>query len=76
MPSQPLIEQDAFLLLLPEEVILDILSYLPPKQVAKASKTCRDLNRLADDSWLWREFCQQAFPFCSVDKVCFAVNVK
>lgn len=62
------VQQDSLLFELPEEVILEILGYLPPKQIGRASKVCRDLHRLADDGWLWRSLCQASFPFCSVDK--------
>jgi len=68
MEERPLIDQDAFILQLPDEVILDILSYLPPKQIGKTSRVCKDLSRLGEDGWLWRELCQNAYPFCSVDK--------
>lgn len=62
-------EQDSILFHIPEEVLVDILSFLPPKQIGKTSRVCKDMKRVADDAWLWREICQSSFPFCSVDRV-------
>jgi len=64
--SAPPQESDFFQL--PDEVLIDILSFLPPRDIGKSSRVCRDFQRLADDSWLWRDICQNLFPFCSVDK--------
>lgn len=69
--NEPMLErvpQDAFILQLPEEVVLDILSFLPPKEIAKSSKLCQDFKRMSNDPYLWREICTSSFPFCSVDK--------
>jgi len=66
--NQKVIEQNAFILQLPDEVLLDILSFLPPKSVGKTVQVCKGFQRVCEDPLLWREFCQNAFPFCSVDK--------
>jgi len=68
MEDQPAFEQDSFLLQLPEEIIVDILTYLPPAFIGRSARVPKDLHRLADDSWLWRDICQKSFPFCSVDR--------
>mmetsp|Transcript_7127 Transcript_7127/g.9868 ORF Transcript_7127/g.9868 Transcript_7127/m.9868 type:complete len:518 (+) Transcript_7127:32-1585(+) len=60
--------QESWLLNLPEEVIIDILKFVPPKQIGKCTRLCKDFSRITNDPWLWRELCQDTFPFCSVDK--------
>eukprot|EP01114_Cavostelium_apophysatum_P012888 TRINITY_DN2996_c0_g1_i3.p1 TRINITY_DN2996_c0_g1~~TRINITY_DN2996_c0_g1_i3.p1 ORF type:complete len:385 (+),score=100.61 TRINITY_DN2996_c0_g1_i3:54-1157(+) len=68
MDEAPEFEQNSMLLHLPEEVIVDILSFLPPKQIGRTAKICKEFRRIADDSWMWRGICQSSFPFCSVDR--------
>jgi len=53
----------SFLLTLPEEVLVSIFMFLPYPQLCKLSKVSRDLNRVADDGYLWRTFCNELFPF-------------
>jgi WD40 repeat protein len=62
------IEQDALIFHVPDEVLVDLMTFLPPKDVGRMSRVSRDFKRMADDSWIWREFCQKSFPFCSVDR--------
>lgn len=37
---------------LPKEVVIDILTYLNPDDVAKASRVCSPLNKYAQDNWI------------------------
>eukprot|EP01116_Phalansterium_solitarium_P006607 TRINITY_DN18930_c0_g1_i1.p1 TRINITY_DN18930_c0_g1~~TRINITY_DN18930_c0_g1_i1.p1 ORF type:complete len:504 (+),score=22.01 TRINITY_DN18930_c0_g1_i1:175-1686(+) len=60
--------QESWLLQLPDEALVELLSYLPAKSLCRTSAVCRQLHSVADDAWLWRPLCQSTFPFCSIDK--------
>jgi len=62
------IKQTSIFFELPPEIFLEILAFLPAKDVGKITRVCRDFKRVADDGWIWRSLCQSQFPFCSVDK--------
>lgn len=50
-------------------MVLEILAFLPPKEIGRASRISRDIRNLSGDSFMWRTICLRSFPFCSVDKV-------
>ncbi|XP_071528819.1 F-box/WD repeat-containing protein 7-like isoform X1 [Panulirus ornatus] len=52
--------QRDFISLLPKELALYVLSFLPPKDLLKAAQTCKYWNILAADNLLWREKCREA----------------
>ena len=52
--------QRDFISLLPKELALYVLSYLPPKDLLRAAQTCKYWNILAADNLLWREKCREA----------------
>jgi WD40 repeat protein len=72
----------ALLLKVPEELLLDVLALLNANQLGRTSRVCRDLHRLADDGFLWRELCKREFPFCRPQnygndwKKCYAATRK
>jgi len=56
---EPQFQRD-FLLLLPKELALYVLSFLHPKDLLRAAQTCRYWRVLAEDNLLWREKCREA----------------
>lgn len=52
--------QRDFISLLPKELALYVLSFLPPKDLLRAAQTCKYWNILAADNLLWREKCREA----------------
>uniref|UniRef100_T1IP46 F-box domain-containing protein n=1 Tax=Strigamia maritima TaxID=126957 RepID=T1IP46_STRMM len=56
---EPQFQRD-FISLLPKELALYVLSFLEPKDLARASQTCRVWRSLAEDNLLWREKCREA----------------
>lgn len=52
--------QRDFISLLPKELALYVLSFLPPKDLLRAAQTCKYWNILAADNLLWREKCHEA----------------
>jgi WD40 repeat protein len=65
---QAFIDQDSIFLQLPAEVLVGMMTFLNPKEVARSSRVCHTLSELSSDGWIWREFAQKASPFCNVDK--------
>jgi hypothetical protein len=57
------IEQDSPLLNLPVEVTSHIFDFLEPKQLVGTGLVCHGLHDLADDPWVWKTLCLEAFPF-------------
>lgn len=55
---EPQFQRD-FISLLPEELALQVLSYLPPKDLMRAAQTCKSWRSLCDDNLLWKEKCRQ-----------------
>lgn len=56
---EPQFQRD-FISLLPKELALQVLSYLPPKDLLRAAQTCRSWRYLCDDNLLWKEKCKQS----------------
>ncbi|XP_068207875.1 F-box/WD repeat-containing protein 7-like [Palaemon carinicauda] len=52
--------QRDFISLLPKELALYVLGFLPPKDLLRAAQTCKYWNILAADNLLWREKCREA----------------
>ncbi|XP_055325020.1 F-box/WD repeat-containing protein 7 isoform X5 [Sitodiplosis mosellana] len=55
---EPQFQRD-FISLLPEELALQVLSYLAPKDLLRAAQTCKSWRALCDDNLLWKEKCKQ-----------------
>lgn len=55
---EPQFQRD-FISLLPEELALQVLSYLTPKDLLRAAQTCKSWRALCDDNLLWKEKCKQ-----------------
>lgn len=55
---EPQFQRD-FISLLPRELALNVLSYLEPKDLLRASETCRSWRFLAEDNLLWKEKCKE-----------------
>lgn len=55
---EPQFQRD-FISLLPEELALQVLSYLTPKDLLRAAQTCKSWRGLCDDNLLWKEKCKQ-----------------
>ncbi|XP_044755207.1 F-box/WD repeat-containing protein 7 [Coccinella septempunctata] len=55
---EPQFQRD-FISLLPRELALNVLSFLEPKDLLKASETCRSWRYLAEDNLLWKEKCKE-----------------
>lgn len=55
---EPQFQRD-FISLLPEELALQVLSYLPPKDLIRAAQTCKSWRSLCDDNLLWKDKCKQ-----------------
>lgn len=55
---EPQFQRD-FISLLPSEVALKVLSYLPPKDLLRAAQTCKSWQKLCDDKILWKGKCEQ-----------------
>ncbi|XP_054155205.1 F-box/WD repeat-containing protein 7-like [Oppia nitens] len=55
---EPQLQRD-FISLLPKELSLLILGYLDPKDLLRASQTCRNWRILCEDNVLWREKCRE-----------------
>ena len=47
---------------LPDEILFQLLSLLPPEDVAACGGTCTRLRAVAEDAHLWRSLCAQRFP--------------
>ena len=56
---EPQFQRD-FISLLPKELALYVLSFLPPRDLLRAAQTCRYWRILAEDNLLWREKCREA----------------
>jgi len=56
---KPLFQRD-FILLLPKELALYVLSFLEPKNLLRAAQTCRYWRILAEDNLMWRRKCEEA----------------
>ena len=67
---QPHFQRD-FIAFLPKELSLYILSFLDPKDLCRAAKTCRYWRTLTEDNLLWREKCLEYDVFCSLDDFSF-----
>jgi len=63
---EPHFQRD-FISLLPKELSLYVLSYLDPKDLCRAAKTCRYWRTLSEDNLLWREKCCEYDLFCTLD---------
>lgn len=55
---EPLFQRD-FISLLPKELALTVLGYLQPKDLLRASQTCRYWKFLAEDNLLWKAQCRR-----------------
>ncbi|XP_068164433.1 F-box/WD repeat-containing protein 7-like isoform X2 [Antennarius striatus] len=55
---EPQFQRD-FISLLPKELALYVLSFLPPRDLLQAAQTCRYWRILAEDNLLWREKCRE-----------------
>ncbi|XP_043224950.1 F-box/WD repeat-containing protein 7-like isoform X2 [Amphibalanus amphitrite] len=55
---KPLFQRD-FISLLPRELALHVLSFLPAGDLLRAAQTCRSWRQLAEDNLLWREKCRE-----------------
>lgn len=55
---EPQFQRD-FISLLPRELALSVLSFLGPRDLARAAQTCRSWRYLAEDNLLWREKCRE-----------------
>ncbi|KRY77193.1 F-box/WD repeat-containing protein 7 [Trichinella pseudospiralis] len=55
---QPYFQRD-FISLLPADVSLYILSFLPPQDLLTASLTCKSWRVLTEDHYLWKNICQR-----------------
>lgn len=56
---EPQFQRD-FISLLPKEVALQVLSFLPPKDLLRAAQTCVSWRYLCDDNLLWKEKCKRS----------------
>ncbi|KRY20950.1 F-box/WD repeat-containing protein 7 [Trichinella patagoniensis] len=59
---QPYFQRD-FISLLPADVSLYILSFLPPQDLLTASLTCKSWRALTEDHHLWKNICQRMNVF-------------
>lgn len=66
--EQTNIEQDSLLLDCSDEVIMTILSFLGEIDLARVSLTCRRLDVVANDTFLWKGLFFRTFP-CRASKV-------
>uniref|UniRef100_A0A8C7WM47 F-box domain-containing protein n=1 Tax=Oryzias sinensis TaxID=183150 RepID=A0A8C7WM47_9TELE len=55
---EPQFQRD-FISLLPKELALYVLTFLPPRDLLRAAQTCRYWRILAEDNLLWREKCRE-----------------
>ncbi|XP_037071340.1 F-box/WD repeat-containing protein 7-like [Pollicipes pollicipes] len=55
---KPRFQRD-FISLLPRELALHVLSFLPAGDLLRAAQTCRSWRLLAEDNLLWREKCRE-----------------
>jgi len=55
---KPRFQRD-FISLLPRELALHVLSFLPAGDLLRAAQTCRSWRQLAEDNLLWREKCRE-----------------
>ncbi|XP_070848960.1 F-box/WD repeat-containing protein 7-like isoform X2 [Chaetodon trifascialis] len=55
---EPQFQRD-FISLLPKELALYVLTFLPPRDLLQAAQTCRYWRILAEDNLLWREKCRE-----------------
>uniref|UniRef100_A0AAQ4NVT8 F-box/WD repeat-containing protein 7 n=1 Tax=Gasterosteus aculeatus aculeatus TaxID=481459 RepID=A0AAQ4NVT8_GASAC len=55
---EPQFQRD-FISLLPKELALYVLTFLPPRDLLQAAQTCRYWRNLAEDNLLWREKCRE-----------------
>jgi F-box and WD-40 domain protein 5 len=46
---------------LPENVLLQILFYLSPREILNVGICCKRYNRISKDDYLWRKFFQRDF---------------
>jgi F-box-like len=46
---------------LPENVVLQILFYLSPREILNVGQCCKRYNRISKDDYLWRKFFQRDF---------------
>lgn len=44
----------AGLMILPDELQMEILSFLPPRTLLSYARTCKHISRMVDDPTLWR----------------------
>ncbi|KRX76925.1 F-box/WD repeat-containing protein 7 [Trichinella sp. T6] len=59
---QPYFQRD-FISLLPADISLYILSFLPPQDLLTASLTCKSWRALTEDHHLWKNICQRMNVF-------------
>jgi len=67
MAPAPVVQQSV-LLELPRDMVVDVFSFLTADDVARVSRTCGNMNKYAQDNWMWRNFAQRISPFCNVEK--------
>jgi WD40 repeat protein len=58
-------QTESFLMTLPDEVIVDIFTFLPFSNLGTMSRVCKQVRPVADDSFLWRTHVNREFPFCN-----------
>ncbi|KAJ5068437.1 fam11a b protein [Anaeramoeba ignava] len=54
-PKQPFQKENLILEILPPELILTIAEFLPPGAIVRLSLTCKTLQQLCQDQYLWRQ---------------------
>jgi len=62
------IDQDSLWFLLPDEIMVGIFGQLPPGDLARMGMVCHHFHNIADDSFLWRSLCREAFPFVQISQ--------
>lgn len=54
---------------LPDELLVHVLSFLPPDEAARVGRVCRRLREIAHDDPLWRLLFPKSFPYTEVPQV-------
>lgn len=71
---EPHFQRD-FISLLPKELALYVLSFLEPKDLSNAARTCRYWRILGDDNLLWKEKCHDYEMFCPLSELLEKTNI-
>eukprot|EP01098_Paradermamoeba_levis_P014781 TRINITY_DN7219_c0_g1_i1.p1 TRINITY_DN7219_c0_g1~~TRINITY_DN7219_c0_g1_i1.p1 ORF type:complete len:294 (-),score=71.75 TRINITY_DN7219_c0_g1_i1:4-885(-) len=68
MDDQMLVPQLSPFFLLSHDVICYIFGFLNEREICVSALVCKQLRKVLDDKFLWRELCKRSFPFVNIQK--------